>query len=370
LNIPLVDLQAQYQPLKDDILNRISNILDSMRLFLGPNVEGFEKEFSAFCEVKHAVGVSEGTTAIQLALMACGVEPGDEVITASHTFVATAEAIALTGAKPVFVDIDPITYTIDVAKIEEHITPRTRAIIPVHLYGQPADMDPIMHIAEQHGLWLIEDACQAHGARYRGRRVGGLGYMAAFSFYFSKNLGAYGEAGIVTTNDAELAHKVRKLRDHGSSERYQHDLIGMNGRMDEIQAAVLRAKLPYLEAWNEQRRANADGYASLLADIDALTTPSTADYSEHVFHLYVVRVPQRDELRRHLGELGIGTGIHYPVPCHLQPAFRSLGYGPGDLPVTERVADKIISLPMYPELTSEQQNYVVDSVRDFYQRSR
>lgn len=369
MDIPLVDLKAQYQPLREEILDRISSILDGMRLFLGPNVEGFEREFATFTDVSHAVGVSEGTTAIQLALMACGVGPGDEVITVSHTFIATAEAIALTGAKPVFVDIDPVTFTIDVTAIAEHITPRTRAIIPVHLYGQVCDMDPIMQIAEEHGAWVIEDACQAHGARYKGRRVGGLGHMAAFSFYFSKNLGAYGEAGIVTTNNDDLEQKVRMLRDHGSAERYHHDIVGMNGRLDEIQAAILRTKLAYLAAWNEQRRMNAAHYASLLSDIEEVNTPIIADYCEHVFHLYVVRAPCRDELRLHLGELGIGTGIHYPVPCHLQPAFQSLGYHPGDLPNTERVVDEIISLPMYPELTAEQRVYVADSIRGFYQRS-
>jgi len=370
VNIPLVDLKAQYQPLKEDILYRIADVLESMWLFLGENVQAFETEFAGFCEVEYAIGVSEGTTAIQLALMACDVGPGDEVITVSHTFVATAEAIALAGARPVFVDIDLHTYTMDVEQIERWITPHTRAIVPVHLYGQPADMDPIMEIAEQHNLWVIEDACQAHGAHYKGRRTGGLGHMAAYSFYFSKNLGAYGEAGIVTTNDEKLAEKVRMLRDHGSSQRYHHDVIGMNGRLDEIQAAVLRAKLPYLESWNEQRRANATHYTELLSDIAGVVPPHVADYAEHVFHLYVVRGPHRDGLFSHLREHGVGASIHYPVPCHLQPAFQSLGYIPGDLPVTELVVDEIVSLPMYAELTAEQRVYVVDTIREFYDRSR
>lgn len=359
MGIPLVDLKAQYQPLKDDILNRISEILDSMRLFLGPNVQAFEQEFAAFQEVEHAVGVSDGTMALQLALMACGVGAGDEVITASHTFIATAEAIALVGAVPVFVDIDPHTYTIDVKQIESRITPRTRTIMPVHLYGQPADMDPISELAERHGLYVIEDACQAHGARYKGRRTGGLGHAAAYSFYFSKNLGAYGEAGMVTTNDEALAGKVRMLRDHGSPRRYYHEHIGTNARLDEIQAAVLRAKLPYLEQWGAQRRANADHYTELLADLDCVVTPHAAEYAEHVYHLYVVRLPQRDRIRQFLwDQYEIGTGIHYPVPCHLQPAFQYLGYQKGDLPVTEQITGEILSLPMYPELTAEQIRFV------------
>jgi dTDP-4-amino-4,6-dideoxygalactose transaminase len=299
-------------------------------------------------------------------VMACEVRPGDEVITTSHTFIATAEAIALTGAKPVFVDIDPQTYTMDVSQIEAQITPQTRAIIPVHLYGQSADMDPIVELAEQRGIRVIEDACQAHGARYKGRRTGGLGHVAAYSFYFSKNLGAYGEGGMVTTRDGELAQKLRMLRDHGSPERYHHELVGLNGRLDEIQAAVLRVKLPHLDDWNAQRRANAMHYTELLAGIEEAMAPAIAPYAEHVFHLYVVRVPQRDALLAHLRERGVGAGIHYPVPCHLQPAFRELGYAPGDLPVTERIAGEIVSLPMYAELTAEQRVYVADAIREFY----
>jgi len=366
MGIPLVDLKAQYRPLKEDILNRIEEILDGMRLFLGPNVQAFEREFATYQEVKRAVGVSDGTKALQLALVACGVGAGDEVITASHTFIATAEAIALVGARPVFVDIDLHTYNMDVEQIEKYLTPSTRAIIPVHLYGQPADMDPIMAIAKRHGLWVIEDACQAHGARYKGRRTGGVGHMAAYSFYFSKNLGAYGEGGMVTTNDDELAHKVQMLRDHGSSKRYHHELVGVNGRLDEIQAAVLRAKLPHLESWNQQRRAHAAHYAELLSGLEGVILPQVTGYAEHVYHLYVARVPRRDELKQYLWEEHeIGTGIHYPVPCHLQPAFQFSGYQKGDLPVTEKVVDEIISLPMYAELTSEQRIYVADAVKKF-----
>lgn len=368
MNVPLVDLRAQYQPIKGEVLARISDVLEGMNLFLGANVQAFEGEFAAWNGVEHAVAVSDGTAALQLALMACGIGAHDEVITVAHTFVATPEAIALVGARPVFVDIDPRTYTIDPAQIERHITARTRAILPVHLYGQPADMDPILELARRRGLWVIEDACQAHGARYKGRPVGGLGHLAAYSFYYSKNLGAYGECGMVTTNDAQLAQRVRLLRDHGSPSRYRHDLIGMNGRPDELQAAVLRVKLPHLERWNAQRRAHAARYGELLAAVPAITPPHVADYAEHVFHLYVVRAPQRDALVDYLHRRGVGAGIHYPVPCHLQPSLCALGYRPGDLPATEQAAREVLSLPMYAELTAEQQAYVAGCLHDFYQR--
>jgi len=366
MNVPLVDLKAQYRPLKEEILTNIASILDGMQLFLGPNVRAFEQEFAQYSEVQHAIGVSEGTTALQLALMACGVGTGDEVITVSHTFIATAESISLVGAKPVFVDIDPQTYTMDITQVESAITAHTKAIIPVHLYGQPADMDAIMQIADQHNLFVIEDACQAHGARYKGRRTGGLGHMAAYSFYFSKNLGAYGEGGMVTTNDDTLAQKIRILRDHGSPKRYYHEMVGINGRLDEIQASILRTKLPHLDGWNQQRRANAERYISLLNDVEEIILPQSADYAEHVFHLFVIRVQNRDKLLQHLKNNGIGAGIHYPVPCHLQPAFKTQSSKPRELPITERIANEIISLPLYAELTNEQQQYVVDTIRAFY----
>ncbi len=367
MKVPLVDLRAQYQPIKGEVLARISEVLDGMNLALGANVQSFEREFASATGVEQAIAVSDGTTALQLALMACGIGHGDEVITVSHTFIATAEAIALVGARPVFVDIDPLTYTIDVGQIESRITPRTRAILPVHLYGQPADMDPILETARRKGLWVIEDACQAHGARYKGRPVGSLGHLAAYSFYCSKNLGAYGECGMVTTNEAELAHRVRLFRDHGSPSRYHHDLVGLNGRPDEIQAAVLRVKLPHLEGWNARRRALAERYTALLQGVPAVAPPHVAGYAEPVFHLYVVRVPQRDALVAHLHEHGIGAGVHYPIPCHLQPALRTLGYRPGDLPATEQAAQEVLSLPMYPELAAEQQDCVVRCLQDFYQ---
>jgi len=365
MNIPLVDLKAQYAPLKDEILGRIATVLDGMHLFLGENVQAMEKEFAAFCGVRHGIGISDGTAAIQLILRAMGIGPGDEVMTVSHTFIATVEAVALVGATPVFVDIDPTTYLMDVSQVEAKITPRTKAILPVHLYGQTVDMDPLLAIAKRHGLKVIEDACQAHGAEYGGRRAGSLGDAAAFSFYFSKNLGAYGEGGFVTTNDDELAHRLRMLRDHGSERRYYHDLIGLNGRLDEIQAAVLRTKLPHLNGWNAQRRSHARRYGELLRDTP-VTVPCAAPGNLPVHHLYVIRAPQRDALQARLKERGIGTGIHYPVPVHLQNAFRSAGYQAGDFPVTERITGEILSLPMYAELTGEQIAYVAESIHAFY----
>jgi dTDP-4-amino-4,6-dideoxygalactose transaminase len=363
--IPLVDLKKQYQPLKPEILARIEAVLDGMQLFLGENVQALEREFSELSGAKYGIGVGEGTTALALALRACGVGPGDEVITVSHTFIASVEAIALIGARPVFVDVDPVTYTMDPAHIEASITRRTRAIIPVHLYGQPADMDPIMQIARENGLKVIEDACQAHGATYKGQPTGSIGDAAAFSFYFSKNLGAYGEGGIVTTNDEDIARRVRMLRDHGSHRRYYHEEIGVNGRLDEIQAAVLRVKLPYLHTWNDARRRHAALYNKLLAGTP-LVTPTEAAYSHSVYHLYVVRAPWRDELQAALREQGIATGIHYPIPCHLQRACREFGYRQGELPITERAVGEILSLPMYAELTEEDMTAVSNAIRSFY----
>jgi dTDP-4-amino-4,6-dideoxygalactose transaminase len=358
-SIPLVNLKAQYEPLKDEIQQVWEEILSSMKLFLGPNVQAFEKEFAGYCRTGYAIGVSDGTTAIHLALRALGIGPGDEVISVSHTFIATTEAILLAGAKPVFIDINPRTYTMDVNQIEQVITARTRAILPVHLYGQCADMDPILAIAKKHHLSIIEDACQAHGAEYKGRKAGSMGDIGCFSFYFSKNLGAYGEAGMVTTSNPELAQKMRMIRDHGSETRYHHEMLGWNGRLDELQAAVLRVKLPHLDAWNEQRRQIAAFYNERLAGTN-LVTPEEASGNRHVYHLYVVRTPEREALRNELNAEGIGTGIHYPIPVHLQPAFNGFNYPPGSLPITERVVSEILSLPIYPELTLEQAGQVVD----------
>lgn len=363
--IPLVDLHAQYVPLRAEILAAIGGVLDGMQLFLGENVQGFEAEFAEYCGTRYAVGLGSGTEALHLALIACGMGPGDQVITVSHTFIATVEAIYLTGATPVLVDIDPETYTIDVSQIEEKITSNTKAIIPVHLYGQPADMDPILAIAEKHGLVVVEDACQAHGAEYKGKRTGSLGNVGCFSFYFSKNLGAYGEAGICVTNDPEIARHLRMLRDHGSEEKYYHSMMGVNARLDEIQAAILRVKLRRLDEWNDARRSSAYLYNELLID-SPVVTPNEVEYARHVYHLYVIRTSQRDKLQAYLRERGIATGIHYPVPIHLQTAWRRGNHQTESLPITERYAREILSLPMFPEMTAEQVTSVVNAINTFY----
>jgi len=366
-SIPLVDLRAQYEPLQDEIRQAWDEALASMRLFLGPNVQAFEREFADYCGAGQAIGVSDGTTALHLALRACGIGAGDEVITVANTFIATVEAILLAGATPVFVDIDAVSHTMDVTKIEERITPRTRAILPVHLYGQCADMLAILEIARRNGLYVIEDACQAHGAEANGCKAGSMGDLAAFSFYYSKNLGALGEGGMVTAQDAELARRVRMMRDHGSEQRYYHDLLGWNGRLDELQAAVLRIKLRHLEAWNDMRHQHAEVYRQGLADLD-VTPPAEIAGRRHVYHLYVIRTREREALRNWLGERNISTGIHYPVPCHLQQVCSSLGYRPGSLPVTEQVVGEILSLPMYPELTEDQIVRVATEIARFFRR--
>jgi dTDP-4-amino-4,6-dideoxygalactose transaminase len=368
MNIPFVDLRKQYAPLKDEILSGISRVLDGMQLFLGENVQALEKEFAQFCDAAHGIGVSDGTAALNIILRAMDIGPGDEVITVSHTFIATAEAILLTGAKPVFVDIDPDTYLMDISQVEAKITPRTKAILPVHLYGQTVDMDPLMDIAKQHGLRVVEDACQAHGAEYKGGKAGALGDAAGFSFYYSKNLGGYGEGGFITTNNTELATKIRKIRDHGSGVRYHHDLVGMNGRLDEIQAVVLRAKLPHLAIWNEKRREHAHLYNELLKGTPAII-PAECSGNTPVYHLYVISTPKRDELQAFLKGRGIFTGIHYPIPVHLQKAMEFMGYKQGDLPVTENVTPQILSLPMFAELEEDQIRAVVDHIRTFYQNT-
>jgi len=360
--VPFVDLAAQYAAIGEEIDEAISRVLTDTGFILGRDVSLFEEEFAAYCEARHAIGLDSGTSALELALRAFGIGPGDEVITAANTFVATALAISYTGARPVLVDIDPRTCCIDPELIEGAITERTRAIIPVHLYGQPADMDPILELAGRHGLVVIEDACQAHGARYKGRRVGSLGHAAAFSFYPAKNLGAYGDGGMLVTNDQEVADLVRMLRNYGQSRKYHHLLIGYNRRLDTLQAAVLRVKLRYLDAWNQVRRAHAREYGELLAD-GSVVLPIESDYAESVYHLYVVRARDRDRLRGRLGEEGISTGIHYPVAIHRQPAYRELGYGAGSFPVTEEYARQILSLPMYPELTPAQVRRVAEAIR-------
>jgi dTDP-4-amino-4,6-dideoxygalactose transaminase len=334
-----------------------------MHLFLGPQNAAFEEEFAACCETRACVTVANGTDALHLALRAADVGPGDEVITVAHSFFATAEAIVLAGATPVFVDIQPDTYLIDPEQIESRVTARTRAIVPVHLYGQMADMDPIMDIATCHNLVVIEDAAEAHGAEYRGRRAGSIGHLGCFSFYYSKNLGAYGEAGAIVGSDPHLMRRVRQLRDHGSEQRYHHLEIGFNSRMDEIQAAILRIKLRHLEEWNARRRGHAETYARLLADA-GVGLPQTGHDRTHVWYVFVIRAPDRDHLQQVLTERGVGTGIHFPVPIHLQQATKSLGYRIGDLPHTEQAAREVLSIPMYPELSGAQLEWVAASIHE------
>ena len=348
MTVPLVDLRAQYGSLREEVLAAVSGVLESGRFVLGPEVEAFEREFAAHCGAAEAVGTSSGTSALHVALLAAGVGPGDEVITVPFTFVATAAAIGYTGAKPVFVDIDPEAFTMDPALIEAAITPRTRAIVPVHLYGQPADLGPILQVARARGLRVIEDACQAHGAEYGCRRVGALGDAGCFSFYPGKNLGACGEGGAVVTNDPELARTMRSLRSWGEERRYHHQVKGFNYRLEELQAAILRVKLRHLEDWTEARRGHARRYDELLAEVVA--TPREMPYARHVYHVYAIRTPERERVREALAAGGIQTGIHYPVPVHLQPAWAELGHRRGDFPVSERAADEVLSLPMYAEL--------------------
>jgi len=360
--IPFVDLRAQYLSIKSEIDAAIQGVLDSCQFTLGSEVAKFEEEFAAYCGVKHGIGVNTGTSALHLSLLAAGIGPGDEVITVPFTFVATVAAIHYTGATPVFVDVDPETLTMDPAGLEQAITPRTRAILPVHLHGQTADMDPILAIARRHGLLVIEDACQAHGAEYRGRRAGSLGDMACFSFYPGKNLGAYGEGGMVVTNDASFARTIRMLRDWGAEKRYHHVLKGYNYRLEGIQGAVLRVKLRHLEAWTEARRAAAARYDRLLAG-SGVPTPVARPHNRHVYHIYAIRTPRRPAWQEALAAQGIQTGIHYPIPVHLLPAYADLGYERGDFPNAERAADEVLSLPMFPELSEEQSETVARAVR-------
>lgn len=362
MQIPLVDLQAQYRALKPEIMAAIENVLEGMQLFLGPQSKAFEHEFAQYCGCRYGVGLSTGTDALALALRACNIGPGDEVITVANTFIATVEAIALAGATPVFVDIDPDTYTMDWRQLDRALTPRTRAIIPVHLYGHPVEMQPVIEFAHAHGLRVIEDASQAHGATYQGQRVGSIGDIGCFSLYFSKNLGAYGEAGICVMNDARLAETLRKLRDHGSLIRYQHEMLGVNARLDEIQAAVLRVKLRYLEQWNTARQAHASFYTEQLRGV-VEAVPVVRPWATHVHYVYAIQVQERDLFRKRLEQDGIATGIHYPIPIHLQPACAQYGYVRGMLPITEAVTERIVSLPMYPELTTEQMQVVVNAVK-------
>jgi dTDP-4-amino-4,6-dideoxygalactose transaminase len=362
--IPLVDLKAQYQAIQPEIDAAMQRVVHNTSFILGKEVSEFEKNFAAFCQTQYCVGVDSGTAALHLALLICDIKPGDEVITTTHTFVATAEVISLVGAKPVLVDIDPRTYNIDPNKIEAAITPRTRAIIPVHLYGQPAEMDPILDIAKRHHLRVIEDAAQAHGAEYRGKRAGTMGDVACFSFYPGKNLGAYGDAGALVTNSEELANRARMLRNHGRVDKYEHQIVGYGYRLDALQAAILGAKLPHLDAWNARRRDIADRYTELLTNSD-LVLPYCPPHITPIYHIYAVLSKHRDALLTHLKTRGIEAGIHYPIPLHLQPVYKNLGYKRGDFPIAERVADEELSLPMYPEMTDAQMEQIVRAVKEF-----
>lgn len=362
--IPLVDLKAQYRTIKSEVDAAIQRVLDHAGFILGREVREFESAFAEYVRAKDAVGVASGTAALQLALLACGVGPGAEVITSAFTFLATAEAISHVGARPVFVDIDPTTYNLDPDRVRSAVGPRTRAIVPIHLYGQPVEMKAILEIAEAKGLRVVEDAAQAHGAEFDGRRCGSIGHLACFSFFPGKNLGAYGDAGAVTGNDATLLDRVRKLRDHGRTSKYEHDEVGYGERLDALQAAVLRVKLAHLETWTEARRRHAQTYTKLLAG-SRVFTPREAPHLRHVYHLYVVRTPRREELLLHLKTRGVGAGVHYPVPVHRQPAYLKQGYGDVVLPETERAATEVLSLPMYPELTEDQIGYVAEMIGGF-----
>ena len=361
--IPFVDLKAQYQSIKAEILPAVVSLLESAQFVLGSEVAAFETEFAAYCGADLGVAANSGTSALHLALLAAGVGPGDEVVTVPFTFVATVAAICYTGARPVYVDIHPESYTLDPRLLEAAITPRTKAILPVHLYGQVADMDPILDIARRHNLIVIEDAAQAHGAEYGGRRAGGLGDLACFSFYPGKNLGAYGEGGMVTTNNPEFAKTMRMLRDWGAQRKYEHELRGYNYRMEGLQGAILRVKLRHLDAWTAARRANAGRYTALL-DGSGVRTPVSMPYGKPVHHVYAVRCANRDGLQKALQARQVQTGIHYPFPVHLTPAYRDERFPAGSFPHAERAAAEVLSLPMYPELSAEQVETVCMAVRE------
>lgn len=360
--VPFLDLKAQHRSIKDEILALWSEILDSAGFIGGEHVTAFEEEFAAACGATHAIALGSGTDALRFALLAMNVEPGDEVVTAPNTFIATVEAISQAGANVVFVDVDPKTYTLDPARLEEAITPRTKGIVPVHLYGQPAALDPIGDIAREHGLWVIEDAAQAQLAEYKGRRIGSRDAPAAFSFYPGKNLGACGEAGAVTTHDAAIAARVRMLRDHGQSRKYHHEIEGYNGRCDALQAAALRIKLRRLAGWNELRRKHAQRYLGQLRGAPGIVLPEVAPECLPNWHLFVVLVDNRDEIHKGLKERGIDAGLHYPVPLHRQNAYAHLGLRAGAYPVAEACSNRLLSLPMFPELTGEQIDYVCASL--------
>jgi len=394
VKIPLVDLKSQYKEIKPEIQKAINRVLDNTAFILGEEVTKFEEEFAKFCDTKYGIGTSSGTSALHLALLSLGIGEGDEVITTPYTFTSTVGTIIYSGARPILVDINPRNYNIDVQKLEEFLKLKTqnsklktrlKAIIPVHLYGQPADLDPILELARKYNLKVIEDAAQAHGAEYKGKRVGSMGDMGCFSFYPGKNLGAYGDGGMVVTNEEKVANKIRCLRDHGRREKYEHQMIGYNYRLDGLQAAILRVKLKYLDEWNEKRRKNASIYNKLLKDLDVVT-PYEEEYAKHVYHLYVIRatpvrdkmpkasakssiwisngVKKRDKVYKFLQEKDIACGIHYPLPLHLQKAYQYLGYKEGDFPVAEECAKEVISLPIYPELKRDQIEYIAKTLKE------
>jgi len=393
MNIPLLDLKAQYNTIKDDIENAIFQVLESSNYIMGSNVKDFEEEIACYIGTKYAVGVASGTDALILALNACGIKKGDEVITSPFTFFATAEAISRTGATPVFVDIDELTYCISTKGIEEKITPRTKAIIPVHIFGQACNMDELKEIAQKYELYLIEDACQAIGAGYKGQKVGGIGHVGCFSFFPTKNLGGYGGGGLVTTNDDNIAKIIRALRVHGSGkagrdaydvinselqefltseepmisgmEKYYNYLFGYNSRLDELQAAILRIKLKHLDTWNNLRRKKAEYYTENLGDLEVVT-PFRYEYNEHIYHLYILQSGDRDALVGYLKEYGVSTGIYYPVPLHFQIAYKSLGYENNSLKVAEHMSKRTFALPLYPEISREHQDYIIEKIRSFY----
>ncbi|HAF06822.1 MAG: DegT/DnrJ/EryC1/StrS family aminotransferase [bacterium] len=366
VKVPFLDLKAQYHSIKDEVDKKLIEVCENTAFTMGPFVEEFEKKFSEYLGVKHFVATSTGTSALHTALLAFGIGNGDEVLVPVNTFTATAEAVVMVGAKPVFVDNDPLTYNMDISKIEQLINHKTRAIIPVHLYGQPVDMEKIGEIASKHNLIVIEDCAQAHGAKFKGRMVGTFGHAACFSFYPGKNLGSYGEGGGVATNSDQIAEKMDKIRNHGSKIKYIHEFVGYNYHMHGFQGAVLAIKLKYLDEWNKRRREIAQKYSEKLKDVKDLSLPYIQKECEHVFHLYVIRTSYREELKQFLNDNGVGTNIHYPYPLHLQESYKFVGYKQGDFPIAEEYAPKLLSLPIFPEMTDEQIDYVVSKIKEFY----
>lgn len=369
MKVPFLDLKANYNSVKAEVLKEINDVLENTAYILGPKVQRFEEEFAQAHDVKHCIGVSTGTDANHLVLWANGIGPGDEVIVPANTFIASAWGITLCGATPVFVDCESGSYNIDPEKVRVAITKKTKAIVAVHLYGQTANFKPLSEIAQKNNILLFEDAAQAHLAEYQGKKAGGLSIAASFSFYPGKNLGAYGEGGAVTTNDEHFATKLKAMRDQGQAKKYYHSYLGHNYRMEAIQGAVLSVKLKHLHKWTELRRKVAEKYRSLLSDIEEIKLPMEMPYSKHVYHLFVIQLENRDEMQKHLNEKGVATGLHYPVPLHLQECFKSLGYKKGNFPETEKLADNCLSLPIYPELTDEQINYVSNTVRAYFKAS-